>query len=59
MVFDFMLKARAFGISIVARWVSREDEEMKLADYGSRVPWFPAQEFSLDAATMKIVLAHY
>ena len=59
MVYDIVLKARAFGISLAARWVSREDEEMKMADSGSRGPWFPAQEVSLDAATMRIVLVNY
>ena len=54
-----MLKARAFGISISARWISREDQYKKLADLGSRGPWFPAQEYSLDASTMRMVLAYY
>ena len=32
---------------------------MKIADTGSRGPWFPTQEISLDAATMRIVQANY
>ena len=32
---------------------------MKLADSGSRGPRFPAQEYSLDASTMRMVLENY
>ena len=59
MVFYIMLKARAFGISISARWISREDEEMKLADSGSRGPWFPAQEISLKEPIMAMIKANF
>ena len=53
--YSIVLKARVFGISLAARWVSREDEEMKLTYMGSRGPCFPAQEVSRDSATMCIV----
>ena len=59
MVVEIILKAREFGIQMAAKWISREDPERQIADAGSRGPWFPAQEFSLDASTMAMVLANY
>ena len=37
MVVDVVMKAREFGITMAARWMSREDPEMQLADSGSEV----------------------
>ena len=59
MVFEITLKCRNLGISISADWMSREEEEMKLADLGSRGPWFPMEEFQLDFDTMEMILSNY
>ena len=59
MVFNIVIKCRLFGITLAAQWMSREEEEMKRADAGSRGPWFPAQEFTLEEPIMQMILANF
>ena len=39
--------------------MSRNEEEMQLADAGSRGPWFPAKEFLLEQHLMNMVRANF
>ena len=59
MVFEITIICRNLGISISADWMSREEEEMKLADLGSRGPWFPLDEFQLDFDMMEMIFSNY
>ena len=59
MVHDIVLRCREFGIQLAAVWMSRNTEEMKLADTVSRGPWFPAQEFLLEKHLMEIMRANF
>ena len=58
MIFDITIKCRSYGITLGAKWMSREEEEMKRADASLRGPWFPAQEFSLEEPIMALIKAN-
>ena len=58
LVFDIVIRRRKFGIQLAAVWMSRNEEEMQLADAGSRGPWFPAQEFLLKLHLIDMVRAN-
>ena len=59
LVFDIVIKCKKFDIQLAAVWCSRNEEEMQLADAGSRGPWFPAQEFSLEQNIVDMVKANF
>ena len=48
-----------FDIQLAAVWCSRNEEELQLADAGSRGPQFPAQEFSLEQKVIDMVKANF
>ena len=54
-MYDIVIRCRKFGIQLAAVWMSRNEEEMQLADAGSRGPWFPAQEFTLETYLIDMV----
>ena len=59
MVFNIVLKCKKFDIQLAAVWCSKNEEKMQLADAGSRGPWFPAQEFSLEQNIIDMVKANF
>ena len=59
MVSNIVLKCKKFDIQLAAVWCSRNEEEMQLVDAGSRGPWFPAQEFSLEQKVIDMVRTNF
>ena len=59
MVFNIVSKYKKFYIQLAAVWCLRNEEEMQLADAGSRGPWFPAQEFSMEQKIIDKVKANF
>ena len=59
LVYDIVIRCRKFGIQLAAVWMSRNEEEMQLADAGSRGPWFPVQEFLLETHQIDMVRANF
>ena len=56
MVCDIYYKCWEFNIQPAAKWKGREEESMVWADLGSRGPWNPNNEFSLDFNCLQFVL---
>ena len=56
MVHDIYYRCWEYSIQPAAKWKGREDEAMVWADLGSRGPWNPNQEFSLDHTSLQFIL---
>ena len=59
MVYDIVLRCREFGIQLAAVWMSRNEEEMQLAEARTRGPKFPGQEFLLEIHVIDMVRANF
>ena len=59
MIYDIVIKCRMFGISLAARWMSHNEDQMQHADAGSRGPWFPAQKFLLEKPIIDLIKANF
>ena len=56
MAVDIFLACKAKGITLHPAWKRRSEEEMVVADRGSRGPWCGLEEFQLDFSTMSSIL---
>ncbi len=56
MAVEIFLACKANGISLHLDWKRRSEEEMLVADRGSRGPWCGLEEFQLDLSTMASIL---